>query len=262
MFISGARPPLFMNFWFSGSIPYTPCGTFTSVFAPSADMQVPSGDIVAPDDDEFTFHPVTKARVPSKYKFAYNFLKISFIDKSNDVTNMIHDFSTPQVNNVHCFQYYSTADFASPPQLATDYEYEPIEKFLQDPYYKLPKTIPTRPPAKIRRINMLSAKRSHATLDSPMSIRQALAHPCAEEFLRAFAAEIMSLKAMHTFTEYLGDPRDIAKGSLLYSKAIFGMVYNPDSVFKKYKARLVARGDLLKNILDPDTYAGMIHSEI
>jgi hypothetical protein len=224
----------------------------------------PSREVVAPDDDEFTFHPVNKARAPSKYKFAYNFLQTSFIDKSDNVTYMIHDivsFSTPQVKNVYCFQYYSTADFASPPQSTTDYEYEPIEEFLQDPNYTLPKTIPTRPSAKIRRLNMLSAKKAHSTLDSPMSIRQALAHPCAEEFLRAFAAEVQSLKDMHTFTEYLGDPRDIAKGSLLSSKAIFSIVYNPDGTFKKYKARLVARGVMLKNILDPDTYAGTVHSE-
>ena len=66
---------------------------------------------------------------------------------------------------------------------------------------------------------------------------------------------------MNTFTEFLGDPNTITKGSLLSSKAIFNMVYNPDGSFKKFKARLVARGDMLKNLHDPDTYAGTVHSD-
>ena len=39
------------------------------------------------------------------------------------------------------------------------------------------------------------------------------------------------------------------------------MVYNPDDTFKKFKARLVARGDMLKNKLDPDTYAGTVRAD-
>ena len=66
---------------------------------------------------------------------------------------------------------------------------------------------------------------------------------------------------MNTFVEFIGDPRTITKGSLLSSKAIFNMVYNPDGSFKKFKARLVARGDMLKNLHDPDTYAGTVHSD-
>jgi hypothetical protein len=57
------------------------------------------------------------------------------------------------------------------------------------------------------------------------------------------------------------DIKDIPKGALLSSKAIFSIVYNPDGTFKKFKARLVARGDQLKHILDPDTHAGTAHSE-
>ena len=79
--------------------------------------------------------------------------------------------------------------------------------------------------------------------------------------MQAFAEEIGSLKSMNTFCEYFGDPKLIPKGSLLSSKAIFTIVYNPDGSFKKFKARLVARGDQLKNIYDPDTYAGTIRSD-
>ena len=94
-----------------------------------------------------------------------------------------------------------------------------------------------------------------------MSIEQALQHPYAQEFMHAFGEELKSLKDMKTFKKYFGDVKDIPKGALLSSKAIFSIVFNPDGTFKKFKARLVARGDMLKNIFDPDTYAGTAHSE-
>ena len=79
--------------------------------------------------------------------------------------------------------------------------------------------------------------------------------------MAAFADEISSLKEMKTFVAYLGHPKDIPKGSLLSSKAISTMVYNPDGTFKKVKACLVVRGDMLKNILDSDTYAGTVRAD-
>ena len=108
---------------------------------------------------------------------------------------------------------------------------------------------------------MLLAKRDIALSDSPMSISQALRHRYADQFMEAFASEISSLKDMNTFIAFLGDPKDIPKGSLLSSKAIFNIVYNPAGSFKKFKARLVARGDMLKNIFDPDTYAGTVRAD-
>ena len=90
-----------------------------------------------------------------------------------------------------------------------------------------------------------------------MSIVQALKHENAAFFMDAFAQEINSLNEMKTFIEYFGNPADIPKGSLLSSKAIFSMIYNADGTFKKFKARFVAHGDMLKNLFDPDTYAGM-----
>ena len=38
------------------------------------------------------------------------------------------------------------------------------------------------------------------------------------------------------------------------------MIYNPDGTFKKYKARLVARGDMLKS-KSTDTYSGTVSSQ-
>ena len=123
--------------------------------------------------------------------------------------------------------------------------------------YSIPynnRNIPIRHPAHFRRINKLMAKRT-------MSISQALRHPYADQFMAAFANEISLLKDMKTFVAYKGNPKDIPKGSLLSSKAIFTMVYNPDGTFKKFKACLVARGDMLKNILDSDTYAGTVRAD-
>lgn len=128
----------------------------------------------------------------------------------------------------------------------SDYEYEPIDEFLQDTNYVLPPTVPIRPLAKVRKIQTLKAKLKYSVPDSPMFIKQALAHPCTTHFIEVVAAEIQSLKNMNTFTEYLGDQKDIEKGLLLASKVIFSIVYNPDGSFKKYKACLVARVDMLK----------------
>jgi hypothetical protein len=150
--------------------------------------------------------------------------------------------------------YYSASEFSSPPSSNADLAYEPIDEFVQDPNYSLPRNIPTHHSAKIRRVDMLKAKNKHAVSDSSMSIKQALNHPCATGFIYAFAAEVQSLKDMRTFTEFFGKPNDVEKGSLLSSKVIFPIVYNPEETFKKYKACLVARGDILKNIYDPDTY--------
>ena len=77
----------------------------------------------------------------------------------------------------------------------------------------------------------------------PMFIASALRHPNAAEFMVAFTAEIASLQDMNTFIPYLDNINLIPKGSLLSSKAIFNIVYNLDGTFKKFKARLVARGD-------------------
>ena len=114
---------------------------------------------------------------------------------------------------------------------------------------------------KVRRANMLKVKREINISDEPMSIAQAIAHPYADHFMGAFADEIASLNDMSTWRKFFGDASDIPKGLLLSSKVVFSIVYNPDGTFKKFKARLVARGDQLKHPFDPDTYAGTAHSE-
>ena len=57
---------------------------------------------------------------------------------------------------------------------------------------------------------------------------------------------------MKTFITYLRHPADILKGSTILKS------YIHYGVFKKFKARLVSRGYMLKNILDLNAYAGTI----
>jgi len=59
---------------------------------------------------------------------------------------------------------------------------------------------------------------------------------------------------------YFGDALTIPKVRLVKSKIIFNIVYNPDGIFKKFKARLVARGDQLHQ-LDPVNFAAIVKSE-
>ena len=65
---------------------------------------------------------------------------------------------------------------------------------------------------------------------------------------------------MNTWKEFTGDPKAIPKGRLISSRVIFSIIYNPDGTFKKFKARLVARGDMLIS-KDKDNYAGTVRSD-
>ena len=76
------------------------------------------------------------------------------------------------------YQFYDTAMYSSPPSDPSHYEYEPISQFFLGPNYSLNNTnnLPTRPSPRIRRLNILRAKRDAAISDAPMSIAQALCH--------------------------------------------------------------------------------------
>jgi hypothetical protein len=112
----------------------------SSVSTTSSDA--PSQDL--PDENEFLFAPVSNAK-------AYQFLNNTFLDKSTETQYMIHyvvRLSTPLVKNVYCFRYFSFKDFTSAPEFHSDFEYQPIDEFLQGPNYVLPDNIQTRPSAK------------------------------------------------------------------------------------------------------------------
>ena len=57
------------------------------------------------------------------------------------------------------------------------------------------------------------------------------------------------------------DITKIPKKLILPSMLIYEKQYNPDKTFKKYKARLVIRGDKWHDIYDMNTYASTVKSE-
>ena len=95
-----------------------------------------------------------------------------------------------------------------------------------------------------------------------MEYAQAMTHPEAPGLKAALLDELklLSHNEHNTWEEFLGEAKDIPKDRLISSKAIFSIVYNPDGTFKKYKARLVARGDMLKS-KSKDTYSGTVSSQ-
>ena len=225
----------------------------------------PSQLSVAQDpNDEFTFVPVHLSRSAGKYKFAFKYINQIFTDNTTNSRYRIQDIvrlSTSVVSNIYCFQYYNVDLFPTTPENNSDFEYESIDDVIHDSNYTFQIPLPTKPNARVRRTCMITARRKINISDEPMSIAQAIAHPYADQFMRAFADEIQSLEDMASWKAYFGDVKDIPKGLLLSSKVVFSIVYNPDGTFKKFKARLVARGDQLKTIFDPDTYAGTAHSD-
>ena len=158
-----------------------------------------------------------------------------------------------------CLQFFDVSSNLTPPTDSSLFDYQPIQQFFADKNCIINNNnsniaLPTR---KLRRKNMLNAKINSNVSQMPMFI---LRHPNAADFMAAFASEIASLQDMHTFIPCTDNVNLIPKGSLLSSKAIFNIVYNPDGTFQKLKARLVARGDQLKNIFDPGTYARTVSS--
>ena len=77
---------------------------------------------------------------------------------------------------------------------------------------------------------------------NPLSVDQAKVHEHAKGFISALDEEVSSLWNMFMWKKFSGDLKFIPPGRLIGSKVIFDIVYNPDGTFKKFKARIVARG--------------------
>ena len=98
----------------------------------------------------------------------------------------------------------------------------------------------------------------------PLSYRQVLRHPKCAELLAAWngtGGELDSLKLMECFGLLDVDIKSIPKGQIIPSKLIFSIVFNADGSFKKYKCRLVLRGDLYHPSFELDTFAGTARAE-
>ena len=117
-------------------------------------------------------------------------------------------------------------------------------------------TFATLIPAATRRANKVHTVATRGVSDKAMSFGQAMSHPEAQGLKAALFDELKSLSP----SQHKRNEKDIPKGRLISSKAISSIVYNPDGTFKKYKARLVVRGDLFKS-KSTDIYSGMVSSQ-
>ena len=90
----------------------------------------------------------------------------------------------------------------------------------------------------------------------PKSVMQARKSDDSVHWLRALQSELDSMRSSGTFLPLSVPLSDVKKYELLHTKLIFDKRYNPDGTLKKYKARLVARGDLQHHYSDMQTYAG------
>jgi hypothetical protein len=158
----------------------------------------------------------------------------------------------------YCYRYYDLRAYPHAPTCLDDYEHEPCHQVLDDANYIFVPPVS----AVQRRANKVHTVATRGVTDKAMTYMQAMAHPEAPGLKAALIDELKSLSPSehNTWVQFLGSEKDIPKGRLISSKAIFSIVYNPDGSFKKYKARLVARGDMLKS-KSKDTYSGTVSSQ-
>ena len=158
----------------------------------------------------------------------------------------------------YCYRFYDQHAYSQAPTHLADYEHEPCHQVLDDTNYVFTTPVSSAQ----RRANKVHAVATRGVTDRAMEYAQAMAHPEAIGLKAALLDELKSLSPSehNTWEEFLGTTKDIPKGRLISSKAIFSIVYNPDGTFKKYKARLVARGDMLKS-KSTDTYSGTVSSQ-
>ena len=147
------------------------------------------------DSTVFTYASLPIARAPAASKFAYPHIGRSFVEKDTNTTYRITDIVTvasPLTTPTACVKFYDVSLYSSPYTDSDLYEYESIQDFFSDANYVFSSisSAPTRPNARVRKINMLKAKIATNINDHPMSIGQALRHKYASEFMAAFADEI------------------------------------------------------------------------
>jgi hypothetical protein len=204
--------------------------------------------------------PLTYQDAPKYLHPSFNNIGRKFTDLALDTQFEIVDIcksSAPDFKTIYTYKFYDTSIFATPPSLADLYEYEHVETFNQDSNYRFDtKSYPYLR----RRVNQLKAQKKLGLPTIPLSVEQAQKHKYSHEFMTALDEEVSSLWGMSTWKAFGDDPKLIPSGRLIGSKIIFDIVYNPDGTFKKFKARLVARGDQLKSN-DPNNFAGTIKSE-
>jgi hypothetical protein len=90
----------------------------------------------------------------------------------------------------------------------------------------------------------------------PRSVKQALSSTESAEWTTAIRAELSSMVDTNTLLPLSIPIEDIGNYNKLYTQLVFDKRYNPDGTFKKYRVRLVGRGDLQTWDTYQETYAG------
>ena len=107
-----------------------------------------------------------------------------------------------------------------------------------------------------KRIACAISKSMTTTTGLPRSVKQALSSKESSEWNTAIRAEMSSMIDTRTLLPLSVSLEDIGNYNKLYTQLIFDKRYNPDGTFKKYRVRLVGRGDLQPWDTYQDTYAG------
>ena len=108
----------------------------------------------------------------------------------------------------------------------------------------------------------ISSTISYVDKSVPKSYDIALLGPEAAHWKAAVQSEVNSLKSMGVWNdnEYI-DPKSIDPKCILPSKLVLAKCWESTGKFKKFKARIVGRGDRYDIDLDVPTYAGTVSSE-
>jgi hypothetical protein len=103
---------------------------------------------------------------------------------------------------------------------------------------------------------------SYVDTSVPTSYSAALLSNEATSWRAALSSELQSLRSMGVYnpSEYI-DHRSIDPKLIIPSKLVLAKVFEPNGQFKKYKIRIVGRGDRYDIDLDIPTYAGTVSSE-
>ena len=142
-------------------------------------------------------------------------------------------------------------------------KYKPIKSNLTDVM-----TCNYRPPKCISAADhnccvMYHAYAAHMKIasDVPRSASQIHNMPDATQWRDATAGEIQNMYDNTVWSSPSCRIKDIPKHLLLPSQLIYEKQYNPDGSFKKYKCRLVIRGDKWHDIYNMNKYASTVKSE-
>ena len=213
---------------------------------------------------EFTYTALKPHNCPRIYQQYLKHVNNTFTDTTTKQKFLITGVfrARSDTTSTVVFRFYDTDLYTNKPVDIDDFEHEQCSDVLQEPLYKFSPHVSLSQ----RNVNRAATARHISKYfgidEKAMSRKQAEAHPQSVNLLRAWDEEVRGQDAEHmnTWKEFTGDPKTIPKGRLISSRAIFSIIYNPDGTFKKFKARLVARGDMLVS-KDKDNYAGTVRSD-